>query len=693
MNLFTVVSKVLTFVLLIGITGGLQATEFTVTNTSNSGTGSLRTAVTSANTSGGPHQIKFNIPATDGGYNSQTGVWTISLTSPLTYIMKAGTIIDGTTQTTFAGNTNPNGPEIMLNGNGIVDYGFSIMNVSDVVVKGFIISNFIYGIQITGNAAANNVIKGNYIGVNYNASDTIPNYIGLEIMGGAHGNIIGGTSADDRNIISGNSHIGIRLLQSSNNVVKNNYVGIDRTGTFALPNYDGISLEGYTQFNIIGGLTAEERNVVSGNVAYGIPLIGLDTRHNIIKGNYIGTNAQGTAAVPNTYGILFDDGSRYNEVGGYEPGAGNLLSGNSGYGVFIYNLGTTENVVIGNLIGTDKTGTLAVPNGNGIVADGAARNHIIDLNVISGNLQQGIAIHVAGTDSHKITRNKIGTDISGLNPLPNGEDGIRIAEGCSWNIIGILPDSGNVIAYNGGNGINIMTDVDLYNTISGNSIYANAGLGIDLYFPGPNPNDAGDTDTGPNMRMNYPVIDNAVYNQTSGITTVTGTLDTQNPQNAKIELFLSENYTNGYGQGQIYLTSVTPTANGTFSTTFNHPLTLNKLCATATDASGNTSEFSLTYNLPPPASVFNINNNISLTLEVYPNPTTRLLFLNINNWDTDNIYTCEIYNQVAMLMKRFEINKSTAALDCEELNSGQYFIIIKDKSNDKVAFKSFIKGK
>jgi len=668
---------------------GAFATEFTVTNTSNSGSGSLRAAVTSANTSGGPHQIKFNIPTSDGGYNSTTGVWTISLTAPLTYIMKAGTVIDGTTQTTFAGNTNPDGPEIMLNGNGTVDYGFSVMNVSDVIIKGFIISNFIYGIQVTGSAAANNTIRGNYIGVNYNASDTLPNYIGVEIYGGAHDNIIGGSLPEYRNIISGNSHIGLRLMQSSNNIVKGNYIGLDRTGTFALPNYDGISLEGYTQFNIIGGLTAEERNVVSGNVAYGIPLIGLDTRHNEIKGNFIGTNAQGTAAVPNTYGILFDDGSRYNDIGGYEPGAGNLLSGNSGYGVFIYNLGTTENNVIGNLIGTDKTGTMAVPNGNGIVADGVAKNHFIDSNIISGNIQQGIAIHVAGTDSHKITRNKIGTDISGNNPLPNGEDGIRIAEGCSWNIIGILPDSGNVIAHNGGNGINIMTDADLYNTISGNSIYDNTGLGIDLYFPGPNTNDINDTDAGPNMRMNYPVLQNAVYDQQSGITTVTGTLDTQNPQNAKVELFLSDNYTSGYGQGEIYLCTATPLANGTFTTTFNHPLTLSKLCATATDANGNTSEFSQTYNLPPPAFISDLTDN-KLSVNIYPNPSSGFTYFSIDKMEPNKKYFCEVYSQISKLVKRLNINKNPSFIDFSEFNSGLYFIIIKDENNAVLVSKKFI---
>ena len=683
--------KQITFIfILLTFSFSVVATNFIVVNTNDSGSGSLREAITLANvSSGGTNNIIFNIPISDGGYNSQTGVWTISLTSPLDYIMKAGIVIDGTTQTTFAGNTNTLGPGIMLNGNGTVDYGFFVLNVPDVVIKSFIISDFIYGIQVTGNAATNTIIKSNYIGVNYDASDSLPNYIGIEISGESYANIIGGTEPDDRNIISGNSHIGLRLLSSNSNIIKGNFVGLDRTGNIAVKNYDGISLEGVTQNNIIGGYTPAERNIVSGNDAYGIPLIGLDTRHNLIIGNYIGTNAQGTAAVPNTYGVLFDDGSRYNNIGGYETGAGNLISGNSGYGVFIYNLGTMQNNVIGNYIGTDKTGLSAIPNGNGIVADGAAKNHFIDSNVISGNLQQGIAIHVAGTDSHKITRNKIGTDVTGINPLPNGDDGIRIAEGGQWNIIGILPDSGNVIAFNGGNGVTIMTNNDLYNTISGNNIYANVGLGIDLYYPGPNINDPGDTDSGPNMDMNYPVIQNAVYNQITGITTVSGILDTQKPQTTKVELFLSDNYPCGYGQGKTYLCTATPLSDGSFSISFNHTLTLSNVCATATDSTGNTSEFSLNYNLPPPASIFD-GFQKPFSLNIFPNPTADYIHLNFDTQFLNTDLGCEIYDAMLNLVTQFNIVNNNYIVDCKTLNSGQYYVIIKDKRNSTIALKRFI---
>jgi len=681
-----------TFVFLFLVVSSFQAycTDFTVTNTNNSGSGSLREAMTLANASTGPHTIRFNIPQSDPGYDAQKGIWTIAPTYPLPYVMKAGTVIDGTTQAANVGNTNADGPEIFLYGGGTVDFGFSVMNVSGVVIKGFIISRFIYGIQVTGSNASNTSVKGNYIGVNYNATDTMPNYIGVEILGGAHDNIIGGGALEDRNIISGNSHIGLRLLQSSNNIVKNNFVGTDRTGTQALPNYDGISLEGFTQYNIIGGLTAEERNLVSGNVAYGIPLIGLDTRYNEIKGNYIGTNAQGTAAIPNTYGILFDDGSRFNTVGGYAQGAANLISGNSGYGVFIYNLGTTNNDVLGNLIGTDKTGTFAVPNGNGIVCDGAAKNHLIDGNTISGNIQQGIAIHVAGSDGHKITRNKIGVDITGNSALPNGEDGIRIAEGCRWNVIGVLPDSGNTIAWNGGNGINIMTGADVYNTISGNSIYKNTGLGIDLYFPGPNINDAGDMDTGPNMGMNYPVIQNVTYDALSGISTVSGNIDTQNPQDARVELFLSDNYTNGYGQGQVFLAAVTPQSNGNFTASFSQALVLSKLCATATDAQGNTSEFSAGYNLPPPASVETVVGNVPECV-LYPNPACDVINLKTVHGCDSPVKYVHIYSADLKLIGTMSSDKGIYSYNCSSLPAGTYYMLISGSTGRNLTMLKWLK--
>jgi parallel beta-helix repeat protein len=581
--------KYLIFISVVLCSSLVMGNTFTVANTSDSGTGSLRAAISNANAYPGAHSIVFNIPLADAGYIASQGVWKINLTSTLPILNHSNVTIDGTTQTAFAGNTNLYGPEIMLDGGNAVwaDFAFHFYNCSGCTVKGLIIGGFVVGIQISGASAQNNFITGNYIGCNYNATDTLGNTHGIYILAGPHHNYIGG-GPSERNIISGNNHTGMRIVNSNYNVIQGNYVGLNRTGNAALRNYDGISIEGTSKYNLIGGYTSDERNYVSGNVAYGIPVFGAGCNYNIIAGNYVGTDISGTQAIPNTYGVLFDDGASYNLLGGRETGAGNLLSGNSAYGLFIYNFGTMKDTIIGNLIGTDYTGTQALPNANGIVIDGPSFYHTIDSNVISGNSQNGISIHIAGSDSNIVINNKIGTDITGLLPVPNQFDGIRIGEGPRKNLIG-LPGQGNIIAYNGGNGISVMTAADLYNTFTENSIFANAGLGIDLFPMGVTPNDAGDTDTGPNDLMNFPVITDAFE---AAVTHIIGHVDCPAATTITVEIFKCDFSAPGNGQGKIFVGRTTCDANGDFELSTGNAMTMDCICATATDHLGNTSEFS-----------------------------------------------------------------------------------------------------
>ena len=596
----------------------LSANNFIVTNTGDSGSGSLRDAINNANIYPGSHTISFNIPLNDGGYDATKGVWVIHPLSSMPYITKSDILIDGTTQA----DNNPYGPDIVLDGNKTIDFAFFVFNVSNITIRGFTIQRFIYGIQITGINSQNNIIKGNYIGTSYNAMDTMGNAIGIEIIGGPHHNIIGGSTVLERNIVSGNNHIGIRIAQSSYNIIKGNYVGLNRTGNAALRNYDGISIEGVSQHNYVGGTTAGERNYVSGNVAYGIPVFGAGCNYNVISGNYIGTDITGDTGIPNTYGVLFDDGASYNVLGGNSINNRNIISGNSGYGIFIYNLGTQKDTVRNNFIGTDPSGTSAVPNGNGMVIDGPCYLHTIDNNLISGNLQQGIAIHITGSDSNIIISNKIGTDVTGTLPLPNQFDGIRIGEGPQHNIIGLAPDKGNVIAFNGGNGITIMNNNDWYNCISANSIFGNQGLGIDLFPAGVTPNDAGDADTGPNQLMNFPVITSLAFNAGANSMVLSGNIDHVLPLiGIKIEVFKSDHHSSGYGQGKEYLgfTYTDNLGNWTFNSTGIDAMDV--ITTTATDVTGNTSEFSMN------KSVTNYGvNSLSQNdcfIDVYPNPVTN----------------------------------------------------------------------
>jgi len=608
------------------IISAAYSNTFLVTNTNNAGAGSFRDAIQNANIYPGSHIINFNIPTSDPGYNASEGIWVMTLSSTLPIITHSNILIDGHSQTVFSGNTNPYGPEIMIDGNNAAwaDFAFHVYNVSGVTIKGFIITQFVVGIQVSGTNAQNDTIEGNYIGCNYNATDTLGNTHGIYVLSGPHNIMIGGNSFEKRNIVSGNNHVGIRIVSANNNFIQGNFVGLNRTGDGALRNYDGISIEGTSKYNLIGGYTPAERNYVAGNDAYGIPVFGAGCDYNIIVGNYVGTDTTGMFSIPNTYGVLFDDGASYNTLGGKTAGAGNLLSGNSGYGVFIYNFGTLKDTVVGNLIGTDVTGTSALPNANGIVIDGPSFLHTIDGNVISGNIQMGIDIHIAGSDSNYVINNKIGTDITGTLPLGNQLDGIRIGEGPQHNFIG-RPGEGNIIANNGGNGITVMTSAELYNTFSANSIYDNVGLGIDLFPQGPTPNDAGDSDTGPNDLMNYPEI-TSMTNIISTDWIVTGTLDNSSPAGCRVEFFKADFNGSGIAQGKEYLGYCLVDGSGSFTDTISGLTVADEIVATTTDLNGNTSEFSEA----TPLKIINqaINNDKIL---IYPNPANDNLTLSINN--------------------------------------------------------------
>ncbi len=666
-----------------------HSTTFIVTNTNDAGTGSLREAINNANFyPSGPHSVVFNIPVSDPNYNSSTGVWKIVLQSNLPYISKDGTLIDGGTQTSNQGNTNANGPEIMLDGNNkTVDFGFFVYNASNVTINGFIISDFLYGIQLYGNTTFNTTVTGNYIGVNESATDSISNNIGIEIFGNSYNNTIGGTTSIERNIISGNGHIGLRVVNAHDNIIIGNFVGTNRDGTQVLGNYDGISIESTSTNNRIGGYTSVERNIVSGNTAYGILVFGNGAENNLIVGNYIGTDVTGNSAVPNTYGLLFDVGAAYNTLGGSGMSARNILSGNTGYGVFIF-IGTHSNIVKGNFIGTDVTGTIAVPNQNGIVIDATAYSNTIDSNVVSGNSQQGIFIHATSTDNNNITRNLIGTDVSANNPLGNGIDGICIAEGPKYTKIGGLPSERNVIANNGGNGINILSPNDDYNLISCNLIYNNGGLGIDLFPQGINPNDIGDTDTGPNDGMNYPVID--TVNFISGLTILSGTLDTQNPDSCTIQIFKSNPFGSNSGEAIEYLSSVIPDMSGNWSDTITGLISSDFLITTAIDQNNNTSEFSIARSTTGIATAINdIFDNKGIS--IYPNPfsiSTTIKFKDV----TGNNFKLSVFDCTGKLVRTISnIKNSQITLNKGNLNNGIYFLFLQNNRGGVYTGKVVIK--
>jgi titin len=442
---------------------------FQVTTTRDAGLGSLREALNNVNRAGGPASIVFSIPKTDPGFDAAVGTWTITLLDTPPPLTASHVVIDGTPQGTLRKGGNSPRPVIVLNGNGhTVEYALCLLNASHCTIRGMVIGEFIYGIQIYGKGSHHNVVAGNHLGIDATGSKAFGNYNGVELISGAHDNIIGGANPADGNLISGNEHIGLKISDAHRNVVIGNRIGLDVTASRAVPNYDGICIEGRASSNRVGGAATGERNIISGNVAYGVDLFGWGVTSNTVVGNFIGTDHAGLKAIPNTYGVLFDDRAHDNTVGGLAEGEGNLISGNTAFGAYCYNNGTRANVIRGNLIGTDITGRRALPNETGVHIDGGTVDNVVDRNVISGNIVAGITLFAVNTDRNRITRNRIGTAFDGVSPLGNGADGVRIAFGPKDNVIGGSDAEGNVIACNGHLAIQIESAPG--NRISGNTV-------------------------------------------------------------------------------------------------------------------------------------------------------------------------------------------------------------------------------
>src|SRR5262249_32952229 len=280
--------------------------------------------------------------------------------------------------------------------------------------------------------------------------------------------------------------------------------------------------------------------------------------------------------------------------------------------------GGSNSTVQGNFIGTDVTGTIALPNPNvGVnLNSGVSDNFIGGLtatpgtppgNLIAGNGNDGLILG-QDTTGNLIQGNIIGADITGTQPLGNSPGGIQI-NGHDNTVGGTDANARNIIAFNGGNapvcnassaGIWVHNGPAINNALLGNSIFSNAGLGIDLEFDGdPNcgvePNDQGDGDTGPNNLQNYPVLE--TVSNGGGMTTVTGRLNSAANTMYRIEFFANDPLDpSGYGEGKTLLAAkdvaTNGSANANFMQSFPQLTDTPFVPSTATDPNGNTSEFS-----------------------------------------------------------------------------------------------------
>jgi hypothetical protein len=221
-------------------------------------------------------------------------------------------------------------------------------------------------------------------------------------------------------------------------------------------------------------------------------------------------------------------------------------------------------------------------------------------NVIAGNTVFGVAIGYAATRDNVVAGNLIGR-LPGGAAAPNGSEGLILYLGTHDNTIGgTAAGAGNVIDSNGWAGVGIYDADTRDNAVLGNSMRGNAGLGIDLVGGtqdgfGVTANDGSDNDQGPNRLQNHPVLTGVVTG--GGTTTISGELKSKASSTFRVELFASSSPDpSTYGEGATYLGFVSVTTNGSGFVSFSFPTAAlgggQVVTATATDAAGNTSEFS-----------------------------------------------------------------------------------------------------
>ncbi|HQU83249.1 MAG TPA: CSLREA domain-containing protein [Pyrinomonadaceae bacterium] len=442
--------------------------------------------------------------------------------------------------------------------------------------------------------AVRTVIQNNFIGINGSSSPR-PNLYGIR-LGGA------GTLVKN-NRISGNTEAGINInrLETADplptaNIIQSNRIGTNAAGSSGVGNSTGILID--------GNLNSVTDNLVSGNTDFGIVIFG---EQNSVSQNKIGTNLAGDASIAQPFGVLVEGST--NTINA------NTVSGN-GTGILIVkqvpeNPVPTGNIITGNFIGTNPTGTFAIPNTLDGIGVGDAANTLIGgfgvnmpaaRNVISGNGRHGIRL--VGSTGVRISGNYIGTKSDGVSSLGNTQNGIFITQGTSGTIVGGQePNAGNTIAFNGKNGFGASADAGNNNIIDPNIIFGNTAMGIDLGEDGHTPNDPFDADTGPNKLQNYPEI---VSREIVNGELIIGFKVDSAPENSAygmsgiyIEFFKSD--LSGEGEkfiGFAYYTLADYNGGlaGTKNVNLGNITTLgiapgDPITATATDADGNTSEF------------------------------------------------------------------------------------------------------
>jgi len=476
---------------------------------------SLREAINAANANPGPDTITFDVPG--GGSNI------IRVTSPLPPLTDDATTIDATTLPYYAGQ-----PEIFIGKDiAVIETGL-VLASSNNVVRGLGFAGFGLWPYEQFDLAGAVVITGS-------GNLIEANVIGLGASWNTNGVYITGPENTIRNnVISGNE-LGL-YINAPGQLILGNMVGVAADGSTPIHNNNGILLVMGADNTLVGGAAPGEGNVVSASMATGV----ISHAENItFYGNRIGTDITGSFAVPNGATGMWITGG-YTRVGGGSPGQGNVISGNGSNGIWIND---DNNVIQGNFIGTDITGTALIPN------------------------------QAAGIESEAYPVIIIGGATPNLGNviMGNGWHGVWIDDYASGNFV-----ANNIIAENQGDGIALTEGVD-ENTITQNSIYDNAGLGIDI--------DQGGSWTNGNIQP--PVLSGSPFS-----TIISGTAC----PNCLLEFFVADPDPSGAGEGRAYLDLGYADSNGDFSVPVEGISFCQLITATATDTTDwNTSEFAINF--------------------------------------------------------------------------------------------------
>jgi hypothetical protein len=504
------------------------ATTITVTSNANAGASTLRQAIIDANADPSPDPVTI-------AFAIGTGAVSIAPTTALPAITRR-VVIDGTTQPGF-----DDAPLVEIRGDSMPDgaNGLRLQSNSGSTVRGLVINRFTHDTSFNGGYAIDiasgsndHLIAGNYLGTDATGAAAAANSRGGLRVGGSNVTI-GGSTAEDRNVISGSAGVGVLFVGGTGSTVVGNYIGLDAVGTTEILNAQGVSVFTPTADLTVGGAGLGEGNVIA-STAWGITVIS--AAGTVVRGNLFGTDASGTTLA----GAAFS-AAAFQGVDGATM-ADNVIGGMTSTGIFVQ--GESHDVVIqGNHIGIDASGTVALP--------------------ITG---YGIAVQGDSPSPTDVTIG--GTGVGEGNVITNCTAGVQASGGTTFPV-----------------GI----------TIRGNSITGNSQLGIAL---GGNvtPNDTDDTDDGPNGLQNFPELTTAGASATD--VTIDGALTSLPSATYTVDFYASAAADpSGFGEGATYLGSTSVPIDGTGTATFSVTLPVvvtpgAVITATATDADGNTSEFS-----------------------------------------------------------------------------------------------------